>query len=451
MPPKLDLTPADALARKNEQNRLRQLKYRTANRDAVNERRRELNKIKKQTKPALNVNQENIKLILEEEEEHKILNFEKDFKMQPAPKAKKLNKKLIIEEDKPVKINKKLPFIIESDSDEEFILKPKKKVATKKASKVISLMQKEVDTFLQSLQGISRSQSSVNIHKANLERFFKATNCDNAVKCFNDYNNTLNKLDTYVQTSGKSTGLPFALNTKKGIYNSICLILDTYPNLSVSKINNEKWHTIAKEFNYASHTQTEVNKELEVPNLIDYTDNLKNIFGDDSKLFIVWELFIELNGARDDFDLVLVDSKNKADNEENNYLILPKKGNAIIIINNFKTKKGYLKKNKIISKYLTNKITKYITENKIENGALIFGKSQSDLISKSNKKMGYNQDVDDKGIKISNGSINMWRKMLRTFQQEQNPNMTDAELIKMAEDMQHSAVTHNQYLRKTKK
>jgi hypothetical protein len=45
----------------------------------------------------------------------------------------------------------------------------------------------------------------------------------------------------------------------------------------------------------------------------------------------------------------------------------------------------------------------------------------------------------------------MWRKMLRTFQHEQNPNMTDEELVKLAEDMQHSAVTHNQYLRKTQK
>ena len=448
MPSKLDLSPADALARKLEQNRLRQIKFRNENRDTMNARRRELNQIKKQNKPALNVTKENIKLILQEED--KILDFEKDFKLPPAPRAKKLNKKLIIEEDKPVKKNKKLPLIIESDSDEEIIMIPKK-VATKKISKVASLTLTEVDTFIQTLQGISRAQSSVNIHKANMDRFFKATNCNDAVKCFNEYAETLNKLDTYIQTSGKSNGLPFPLNTKKAMYNTICLILDNYPNLAVTKINNEKWHLLTKQFNYASHTQTEINKNMEVPHLLDYTDNVTKIFGNDSKLFILWELFIELNGTRDNFDLLLIDTKIKAGNEENNYLIMPKKGNAKIIINNFKTKKGYSKKNKSISKYLTDKVRKYITDNQIQFDTLIFGKSQTDLISKSNKKMGYNQEVDEKGVKISNGSINMWRKMLRTFQHEQNPNMTDAELIQMAEDMQHSAVTHNQYLRKIKK
>ena len=488
MPNKLPISDEAMIARKRNQNKEAAQKFRDANKQQINERRRELYLLKKQGKASTQTTPAPVivppvQQIFDEPENevHETLNFDDDFYMPPsppAPKAKKLNKKIVLQQDvQPVRQSSRLKkkLIIEEDSEDEYFEIPKKKVTkkkrpkfilvnddgteelliappkTNKTNKVTHLSQKEVNEFLPTLVNEKRSESSIKTHIADMDRFYKATHCDNAVKCFNEYDDTLFKFDNYIQTSGSSKGLKFSLNTKKGLYNTICLILDNYKNLDVSTANNEKWHSLAKAFNYKSHKQTEDNKDMEVPHLLDYTDNLNKTFGENSKLFIIFELFLELNGTRDDFDLVLVDNEDDTGNEEHNYLVLTKKGDAKIIINNFKTQRGYAKKNKTISKYLTDKIRKYIADNKIAYNKFIFGKSQSDLISKANKKMGYNQDVDAEGRRISNGSINMWRKMLRTFQHEQNPNMSDEELVKLAEDMQHSAVTHNQYLRKTQK
>jgi hypothetical protein len=79
MPPKLNLTEAEALKRILEQNCIRQTKHRNANKDAVNLRRRKLYDIKKQNK--------NIPVIPVQD---LTLDFESVFAMPPAPKTNKL-------------------------------------------------------------------------------------------------------------------------------------------------------------------------------------------------------------------------------------------------------------------------------------------------------------------------------------------------------------------------
>jgi|LakMenE01Jun11ns_1017448.scaffolds.fasta_scaffold9949612_1 hypothetical protein len=308
----------------------------------------------------------------------------------------------------------------------------------------INLAKKETDTnpifsynyISDELEEREMNKRSKSKYLDDLRRFVVLTNCeDNVIACINDYKKTI----PIIHNAVKFDGTPYALNTKKSLFQVILYIIDNL-KLPVKDII-KNWYV--KEFEIMKLDSIDKNIVDQDTIIISFTDYLKKIkerFGEESKEYLISLLYNEAT-LRDDFILKIVPSiKDTKDDNENFIIVSPKEENLTLIINHYKTRELYGVIKIRLSIGLSRMIRKYIqVENLSMNDYLFGNKNLSTFVQKMNKEI----DV--------NGGINLYRKMkISEMYKKYDGNPSAEERINLSNLMVHSPILQTRYLRNIK-
>jgi hypothetical protein len=267
----------------------------------------------------------------------------------------------------------------------------------------------------------------------NLSSFIKFTSCDDLSKCLKKPKNVLNLLDN-ARMGKNGTGNLYAVNSKKSYIDSVLKAIDT---LGI-KVDKKPYTEYKARLGIMSSDEHAVKKATEkVEDINTYLTNVETKFGKSSKEYVLSRLYDEAP-LRDDFhQLIIIQTENKADDKNKNYIKIPRAGLGRVIANDYKTAKkfGTIKIDLTIG--LTNLIRQYMKDNDIGYGQGLFGdkKRLSAFVSTMNKSMGYK------------GGISLFRKMkISTLLDGER--ITDAKLRQdLSNKMGHAPATQLQYLR----
>ena len=284
------------------------------------------------------------------------------------------------------------------------------------------------DETMDALNKVIEVKGSLKIYEQSLKRLMKLTDCnDDIIKCLKSHK----KIIDVIENS------EYADNTKKTLYQMILKIIDTL-KLPITPANKLHYSKMFDEYKFVSSENTAKKQQEEtVLSFNDYIDKVKETFGVNSKMFLLANLYKEIP-IRDDFILKIVPTIKAAetDSEEDvNYIVINKKGDTTLIINNYKTDKKFANTKENLSKYVSRLIRDYREQENINYGDYLFGKSNlSQFLSNANKKMG-----------IKGGGVNVIRQMKVS---DLPKNATPKQRVELANKMKHGVLTQQKYKRK---
>jgi hypothetical protein len=226
----------------------------------------------------------------------------------------------------------------------------------------------------------------------------------------------------------------YSYNTK---LTTIKTILTVINDMDI-KLNKKIFDDLKK---YMDLLTREINDEhkvkqetIKVMTFKEYIELVKNKYGEQSKMYLIANLYSELT-LRDDFQLEILDKVPKV--LDHNYLIINKQ-NCRIIITKYKTEGVYGKISVLASKKLSNLIKQYIATNNLQIGDYLLGnQEQSKYINYHNEKIGVN------------GAVSLMRQMKIT-EMLNDPKISKEDMIILAEKMKHSPIVQLTYLRQMK-
>ena len=274
-------------------------------------------------------------------------------------------------------------------------------------------------------------------------RIFKLTGCKTIIPC-------LKKTDTIIDEikNGKYRGQLYATNTLKQTFQMLVIIIDRFlinnKNFNKDQLKNIK-KKINNEFNRYKDLSAEENEEKIqtqiVPSFKKYLQEIKNMFGQESKQYLV-ALLYSIFTVRDNYKQMKIIKTQKDNDGVNNFILVD--GKTIkIFINDFKTKNKYelltytYNKNNNDEKELKQLIEKWISINGLVFGDYIFGKSSlSKMVGDMNKMLGYEEHK----------AINIYRHIRVT--EEYGKDLSFDKRSELAEKMGHSIFTAKKYKRK---
>lgn len=228
-------------------------------------------------------------------------------------------------------------------------------------------------------------------------------------------------------------GKKYASRSILAYINCILFLLDKYPDIKISKANKRLYKDQSEILNYIADEQDTEKKERlaetgALPSYDEYLNKVIETFGDDSREYLITELYKEIK-ARDNLVLKVVKTRTEAIYDDN-YLIINEKPNAEVIINSFKTKKRHGEFEVKLSPGLTSLVRNYLKNNKIKYNQHLFNtKSLSVIVGRMNDKLGV------KGY----GATNVFRKMLETDLDKSGA--SPEERLKLANELKHSMAT----------
>jgi hypothetical protein len=243
---------------------------------------------------------------------------------------------------------------------------------------------------------------------------------------FNNYDDVIKKID---ETTHRD-GVNYSINSKKNFYQTILKMIDTGKISTNTPARNEylkQYETL----NIMSRDQTASRQKVEtVLNFTDYLDKIKNEYGEISKEHLI-ALLYSFYSFRDDLILKIIQNEKQAKDEKINYIIItPRKKNAFIILNTYKTANKYGRDVVEIPENITKLLNIYIKNNNIK-GFLFGSKPLSGFIKKMNNKK----------------NLNITINTLRQMKVSENQDTTAGGRLTLSKMMKHSPETTKQYKR----
>jgi len=300
-------------------------------------------------------------------------------------------------------------------------LEPK---AIKKPKKKTVIGYDEIITSLEQLKAnnVIKSDGTLNKYKGDVKRLIQVTKCENINDCLKNPTEIIEIIDS-------ST---FSINTKKSLYQTIVFLVDNL-KLNYSKKIFDAYKKAFDIYKLKSlDLSTEKKKEI-IISFTDYLERVKTHFGEDSKMWLIANLYYEVT-MRDDFILQIVSRIKDASDENTNYIVTST-SQYTLIMNNYKTSNKYGALKIKLSKSLSSLIKQYITATNLNIGDYLFGdKKLSNYITTHNKLI----DVDD--------GINFYRhaKITEEFSEK---DLSAEERVELAAKMNHSPIVQLRYLR----
>lgn len=242
----------------------------------------------------------------------------------------------------------------------------------------------------------------------------------------NNYEEVIKKIDEATHRDGVN----YSINSKKNFYQSILKMIDTGKASANTKARNEylkQYETL----NIMSRDQTASRQKVEtVLNFPEYLDKIKNEYGEISKEYLI-ALFYSFYSFRDDLILKIISNEKQAKDEKINYIIItPRKKNAFLILNVYKTANKYGRDVVEIPENITKLLNIYIKNNNIK-GFLFGSKPLSGFIKKMNNKK----------------NLNITINTLRQMKASENQDTTPGGRLTLSKMMKHSPETTKQYKR----
>jgi hypothetical protein len=278
--------------------------------------------------------------------------------------------------------------------------------------------------FLQNKEFASESTRKTYI--SGLKSLHKLFNASNYKTQFEKYKQTIYTINT----SKKSNGDPYSTNSLKSVFQTILYLSDNFDGLKLADSIKQKYKLQFDVSKVISSEIAEDKKTLKIPTFNEYIDEVVKKFGKGSKLFVIASMAMEL-ALRDDFGLKIVENETDANDKDENYLIKTVKGPMKVIVNQYKTSKKYGANIQTMSSKLSTIVRKYIEDNGIKTGSLLFGvKKLTSFISSENKKLGFS------------GGINLFREMIQL-----NEKKSPESKVQIANQLKHSVPASINYKR----
>ena len=279
------------------------------------------------------------------------------------------------------------------------------------------------------------SESTRKSYLNNCNMVFKAIpECTNIQVCLNKHASVIKNI----------TELPYALNSKKAIYQTIVFLIDKL-ELKISDNIKNQYLDKFSEFKINSKEQT-VEKQNDAiekniyPTFEEYLAKANEFYGKSSKEYLVAKMYQEIP-IRDNFQLFVVSNSNSTQDTTKNFLVLPRsKGKLKIVLNTFKTEGKYKKQEYELSGELTKLLLEYIKTTNIKTDEPLFPKL-SQFVSKTNKILGYG----------NHGGVGIYRHIavsegLNKISQMPKEKQTVAKMD-LSKKLLHSVNTQSQYKR----
>jgi hypothetical protein len=444
MPKRIEGTTEEVLKRKMEQNRLHQQTFlnKDSNRELFNAKRREAYALKKQ-------------------------QLLQSLGLAPPPPPPTIIQPLAtptpIQRGRPQRQKKTVatpPPVQNNDNEDEqnedeeeqqsFKFNKNTNTIDMSHLKVLSLETAEA-AFKYLLDKQLLKSNTFTTRRTALRLLVKITKCDNLLDCFNKH---MDKIIKQVKEGKKVTSKgveSYSNSSLINVFETIGYMIDNF-KINVSKANHQKIKDIDDEVIIdRNKAQKEKQAAERVPTFQDYEAKVKEVFGENSEMDLITQLYGFTLGARDDFGLIIVGSEAEAnDYKGDNFIIVPreniykvKKVNCTIIIDNFKTKESYEGYHLQLSADLSRKLRKYITENNRQYGDYLFGNNKlSQFINAANKTLREKHNF----MQQCAGGVNAFRKILASRLQDYE-NMSSADQLKEARKFRHSKEVHLKYLR----
>ena len=286
------------------------------------------------------------------------------------------------------------------------------------------------EDIVNGLTSLDISDGSRLKYKNDIKRLMTLTECTNIITCFKDYK----KLINIINNSTKPNGDPYSINTKKSLFQMILFLIDKL-NIPISAKIKQQYNKQFEILKISSNDENiEKQETVSIISFDKYLEKVKTEYGVESKMYVLSSLYKEVT-LRDNFILEIVSSFEEATDNNKNYIVVPKKGNLILIINKYKTVEKYGVIKVKLSKELSNLIKNYINREKLVIGDYLFGsKPLTDYVRKKNKQIGVT------------GGINEYRHM--SVSDLLNTQPTAEARQELAESMKHSPLTQIKYARK---
>ena len=205
---------------------------------------------------------------------------------------------------------------------------------------------------------------------------------------------------------------------------------------SVKKKYNDWFETL--KIDSSNQTQDrKVNPQHAVISFDDYLTRIKNQYGEDSKQFLVANLYNE-STMRDNYSgLQIIPTQRKNDDTITNFVIVPRSKSqpCKLVINSYKTQSKYGTMEVELSSYLSGLIRAYIDKNDLTTH--LFNTNKQGLttfVTNMNKKVGLK------------GGISLLRHM-KVSELLSSPTITAEQRVSMANSMGHSPITQLEYRR----
>jgi len=264
--------------------------------------------------------------------------------------------------------------------------------------------------------------------RIHLQSAFKILNTENFEKTANTPDEVINKF--------RNAEIP--ANSKKAYFQAYLIAItdNDIPLPDDIKTANKIYF---EELKLNSQDVSKLKQEtIKVPEYGDFLEKLKEKFGEFSKEYIIIKMYEE-NTARDDYQLKIVRADGESKDPNTNYLVMPLnvKQCLKIILNTFKTRGDkHAVVNRTLSLPLSLAIRRYKINNKINDGAYLFGnlKSNGELVKHCFQSVG------------ETGTINTLRNMKASI----TTNLSNEQKAKIANEMNHSINAQKQYIRQFK-
>jgi hypothetical protein len=243
---------------------------------------------------------------------------------------------------------------------------------------------------------------------------------------FNNYDDVIKKINETTHRDGAT----YSINSKKNFFQTILKMIDTGKISTNTPARNEylkQYETL----NIMSRDQTASRQKVEtVLNFTDYLDKIKKEYGEISKEYLI-ALLYSFYSFRDDLILKIIQNEKQAKDEKINYIIItPRKKNAFIILNTYKTANKYGRDVVEIPENITKLFNIYIKNNNIK-GFLFGSKPLSGFIKKMNNKK----------------NLNITINTLRQMKVSENQDTTAGGRLTLSKMMKHAPTTSTQYKR----
>ena len=308
-----------------------------------------------------------------------------------------------------------------------------------KRSDVSTLPVREPLTLQKAVEGIQEKVESPNSQRIyiNTLRTFMETiaKCTDLFECLS---NSQQVIDYIESAKPKNSEQVYSINSRKTFYQTI-LKLITILELPIPKNAVDAYKEKFEELKLESLDQTKervASDDKKIMSFEKYLTMVKEKFGEQSKEYIIAILY-QLYGFRDDLQLKIVPKK--PDNDDENYIVIPRLNihKHYIVLNQFKTAKKNGQQIVDIPLPFARVIRAYAKEHGIGEGMYLFGdKSLSGFIKKFNEKL---------GLPIT---INTYRQMRVSSALSSTEKPSAKYRIKIAKEMNHSTMASERYIRK---
>jgi hypothetical protein len=261
--------------------------------------------------------------------------------------------------------------------------------------------------------------------------FFRVLNVDR----FNDVLKNPKKVIDTLESAKTKNGDLYATNSKRHFSQMICKFLDAgWLGTEFKDKYKAPFHQYNERLDFTSRQAS--NERKKYHDIDKYCNKIKEIFGEDSREFIIAMLYKE-STRRDDFKLKIVSNLKETDKKidaEENYIVVPRtRAVCETVINAHKTAGHFDPLTKKLSPHLSDLIRQYMKNNNLNYGQYLFPtKSLSRIVSAMSKKAGYD-DV----------TITKLRHMAITKFYHTNPTLEEKQ--KLAHEFGHSLRQQEQY------